>query len=82
MSEVDVTSVIVKIGDVETVLTIDRAKQLLDKLKEVFNDKDHYRYIPYPVYRDPWPYRQQPIYYTSGTISNTTSGSTYTIEVA
>lgn len=74
--KIEVSKIVIKIGDKEAELTIEQAKELKDVLGELFG-KDHERiYIPqpYPVYPTPYIYPRWEVTYTDNGTRTIDSG--------
>lgn len=70
--EIQVTKIIIKMGEKDAELTIEQARQLKDALVELLGEKEKTVYIPSPyIVERPYPYRYPYWYVTWGTDSAT-----------
>ena len=71
-----ITKIVIEIGKKETTISLEEARQLYSELDKLFGNDT--RFVPYQPFQ-PYLYRWtgDPVYCTSGTLTNTGDNGTY-----
>jgi len=82
MSDIEISKVVIKIGDKESELTLEQARDLKDALIDLLGEKDKVVHVPYPypVYPEPYVWRRPywTVTYSDHTVTGTSQGGGWT----